>query len=144
MKYKRIDWRAGMRRFIAAFDLGDDVLQELQKVCEAENILAATLSAVGGFQHVRVAWYDMDAKRYEPIDIQEQVEVVSFLGNVTSYQGKPKIHVHCAVGRRDGSLTGGHLLDAQVRPTLELLIEELPVRLQRADRPDIGIPLIEM
>jgi predicted DNA-binding protein with PD1-like motif len=144
MKYKRINQFAGMSRFVVVFDIGDSILDELQRLCEREAIFAAAISAIGGFQRVTVAWYDLEDKRYEPIEIDEQVEVVSFLGNVTAYENKPKIHVHCAVGRRDGSMAGGHLLGAIVRPTLELLIQELPMRLQRTDRPDIGIPLIEI
>jgi predicted DNA-binding protein with PD1-like motif len=129
---------------MAVFDSGDNVLDEVQRACESEGIFAAALSAVGGFQRATVAWYDLGRKRYEPIEVDEQVEVVSFLGNVTVYHGKPKIHVHCALGRRDGRVVGGHLLSAFVRPTLELVIEELPAPLERTDRPEIGIPLIDL
>jgi predicted DNA-binding protein with PD1-like motif len=86
----------------------------------------------------------METKRYEPIAVDEQVEVVSFLGNVTSYQGKPRLHVHCVVGHRDGHTTAGHLLSATVRPTLEVFIDEIASSLRRTDRPEIGIPLIDL
>jgi predicted DNA-binding protein with PD1-like motif len=66
------------------------------------------------------------------------------IGNVTEYQGKPKIHAHCVVGHRDGRTSGGHLLEGRVRPTLELLICELASTLQRSGRPEIGIPLIDI
>jgi predicted DNA-binding protein with PD1-like motif len=66
------------------------------------------------------------------------------LGNVTSYQDKPKVHVHCVVGHRNGRTAGGHLIAATVRPTLELIVEEISPALRRTDRPEIGIPLIDV
>lgn len=133
-----------LRRLVAVFEMGDDVLPVLQSFCEQNTIEAATLSGLGGFAAATVAFYNMETKQYEPVRVDEQVEVLSFLGNVTKHQGKPKIHVHCVLGHRDGHTTGGHLLAATVRPTLELTIEELPGELKRADRPEIGIPLIDL
>ena len=144
MKHKVLGQAGGGRRIAAVFDLGDDVLDRLQRLCEGEAIFTAALSGIGGFLEATLAYYDMEAKRYEPIEVKEQVEVLSFLGNVTEYEGKPKLHVHCIVGRRDGSAIGGHLLSATVRPTLELSIQEYAESLRRTDRPEIGIPLIDL
>lgn len=144
MKHKQLELPEQRRRFAAVFDADDDVLAELQRLCEREGITAAAISGIGGFRAATLAFYDMEEKRYEPIAVNEQVEVLSFLGNVTSYRDKPKIHVHCIVGGRDGRTTGGHLLAGTVRPTLELLIDELPPVLRRSDRPEIGIPLIDL
>lgn len=48
------------------------------------------------------------------------------MGDVALQDGKPKIHAHRVVGRRDGSTRGGHLIEAYVRPTLELMLVSLP------------------
>ena len=131
------------RTRIAVFEPGDDVLPVLQSFCEASGIASATLTGIGGFARATVAFYDLQAKRYEPIPVEEQVEVLTFVGNVTEYEGKPKIHVHCVLGHRDGRTTGGHLLDGTVRPTLELTIVEFAATIRRVNRPEIGIPLID-
>jgi predicted DNA-binding protein with PD1-like motif len=144
VKHQQLHRQEQARRFVAVFDAGDDVLEQLQQLCARESIASAMLAGIGGFSNATVGYYDMKAKRYEPIAVNEQVEVVSFLGNVTGYQGKPKLHVHCIVGHRDGHTTAGHLLSATVRPTLELFIDELASPLRRTDRPEIGIPLIEL
>jgi predicted DNA-binding protein with PD1-like motif len=144
VKHRQLHGDELTRRFVAIFDIGEDVPAGLQQLCEHERITAAVLSGIGGFAHVTVGFYDMETKRYEPIAVDEQVEVVSFLGNVTSYQGKPRLHVHCVVGHRDGHTTAGHLLSATVRPTLEVFIDEIASSLRRTDRPEIGIPLIDL
>lgn len=144
MKYQRLNVHDHARRFIFVGEMGDDVLPALQQFCERERVESAAISGVGGFHKATLAYYDMESKRYDPIAVDEQVEVLSFLGNVTLYQGKPRLHVHCIVGHRDGHTTGGHLLGGIVRPTLELSIDEWPSVLARSDRAEIGIPLIDL
>ena len=113
------------RRYAAVFDAGDDLLDRLQQFLAAENVAAAKFCGIGGFQRATLAYYDMEQKGYLPIEIDEQVEVLSILGNVATYQGKPRIHAHCVVGHRDGRTTGGHLVSGSVRPTLEMMIDEV-------------------
>ncbi|MBA4037107.1 MAG: DNA-binding protein, partial [Bradyrhizobium sp.] len=47
-------------------------------------------------------------------------------------------------GLSDGSTRGGHLLTGIVRPTLEVVMTEVPVALRRRKRPDLGIALIDL
>jgi predicted DNA-binding protein with PD1-like motif len=144
MTSKRIGEDASGRSYSVVFDLGDDVLERLQDFLRAEHVEAARLCGIGGFHRAILGYYDMEEKRYLPIDVNEQVEVLSFIGNVAAYRGEPRIHVHCVVGHRDGRTTGGHFLSGVVRPTLELTIDEVAVGLRRTDRPEIGIPLLSL
>ncbi len=64
--------------------------------------------------------------------MQEQVEVVSLLGDVAlGPDGKPALHPHIVVSRSDGTAMGGHLLEAHVRLTLEVLLTESPAHLHK-------------
>lgn len=132
------------RGFALVFDMGEDVLAQFQAFCESERVYTARMHGIGGFRKVQLGYYDMEAKRYEPIEVDEQVELVSLIGNVTVYKEKPRLHAHCVVSHRDGHCTAGHLLGGTVRPTLEVFLEEVPMRLHRVDRPEIGIPLIDI
>jgi hypothetical protein len=56
-----------------------------------------------------------------PIEVREQVEVVSLMGNVVrGPAGGWKVHAHVVLGRRAGGARAGHLLSARVSPTLAL------------------------
>jgi predicted DNA-binding protein with PD1-like motif len=65
-------------------------------------------------------------------------------GNVALAGGGIKIHAHAVVGLRDGSTRGGHLKEASVFPTLEVIIEETPTELRRGYDPETGLPLIDL
>lgn len=144
MKYRIIAGEVPARTFALVFEIGDDAVAELTLFAKRESVRCAAIGGIGGFGSAKLGYYDMQAKRYEPIPIDEQVEVVSFLGNVTLYKGEPRVHVHCTVGFRGGATKAGHLLEATVRPTLELFVRECATPLERTDRPEIGIPLIAL
>lgn len=132
------------RSYVVVFDMGDDVLAQFQHFCDRENVYAGFFCGIGGYRRATLAYYDMEKKQYEPIEVDEQVEVVSLIGNVTNYEGRARIHAHCIVGHRDGHTSAGHLVGASVSPTLEVMLAESVVPMMRTQRPDIGIPLIEL
>ena len=144
MHYRLFGARETPRHFVLVFETGDDVVAELQRFVEEQNVMAAFFKGLGGFQRTTVGFYNLSQQRYEPIEIDEQVEVLSLVGNVAIYDGKPKLHAHATVSYRDGRAAGGHLLQATVRPTLEIVLNELAGNLHRTDRPEIGIPLIDL
>jgi predicted DNA-binding protein with PD1-like motif len=72
------------------------------------------------------------------------VEVVSLVGNIVLHQGHPKVHTHVVVARRDGIALGGHLLEARVSPTLEVMIEDSSRRLRRRFDETSGLALIDL
>jgi predicted DNA-binding protein with PD1-like motif len=58
--------------------------------------------------------------------------------------GEPKVHAHVVVGKRDGTAHGGHLLEARVRPTLEVILVQPPGHLRRRFDPRSKLALIEI
>lgn len=74
--------------------------------------------------------------------LDEQVELVSLIGDVALNNGKPQVHAHIVVARQDGSAHGGHLLEALVRPTCEVVLTENPRHLQKQLDPESGLALI--
>ena len=78
------------------------------------------------------------------IPLREQVEVASLLGDIAEADGKPALHLHIVVGRRDGSEMAGHLGEAHVRPTLEVILTESPAHLRKRHDPESGLALIRM
>jgi len=68
----------------------------------------------------------------------------ALLGDVALQDGRPKLHLHVVVGRRDGRAMGGHLLSAIVRPTLEVLLVDSPRHLRREIDAATGLALIRI
>lgn len=133
------------RTLVAVFDTGDEVLAGLDAIARQEGLSAAAVTAIGAVQSATLGWYDLDAQEYVPIEVQEQAEVLSVVGDVArGPDGDPAVHVHAVLGLRDGSTRGGHLLHAVVRPTLEVVLTETPARLAKTYRPEVGLALIDL
>ena len=147
MKTKVLANTAGARTWIVVFDKGDQVEPELLKFAADHDLSAASLSGLGGFSSVKLGYFDRSDMRYHSNPLHEQVEVMSLIGNIamtmTNSGTGRKLHAHVVVGRSDGTARGGHLLEAEVWPTLEVFVTELPVPLNRKSDDETGLTLID-
>ncbi len=132
------------RTFVLILDSAEEAFQAITKFADQQNITGASVTAIGAFARAKVGWFDIDAKRYKPISVGEQCEVLSLAGDVAQGDdGKASLHLHAVLGLSDGSVRGGHLLEGLVRPTLEVTIVETAAHLHRKKHPELGIALIE-
>jgi predicted DNA-binding protein with PD1-like motif len=126
------------------FDSGDEVVSGLTRFAEQQGVAAAHFTAIGAFSEATVGFFELERKEYRPLRVAEQVEVLSLAGNIAlDEQQAPRVHAHVVLGKSDGSTRGGHLLDARVRPTLEVVLVESPPHLRRRHDPAVGLALIE-
>ncbi|HLV79098.1 MAG TPA: PPC domain-containing DNA-binding protein [Chthonomonadaceae bacterium] len=133
------------KTYVLIFDTGDEVMQILEEFARRNGLGGSHFTAIGAFQDATLGYFEWDRKKYKPIPIHEQVEVVSLIGDIALDQkGAPKVHAHVVLGKSDGTAWGGHLLEAHVRPTLELTLIESPGHLQRKYDPAAGIALINL
>jgi predicted DNA-binding protein with PD1-like motif len=130
--------------YAVVFDVGDEVMAGLEAFARERGLDSAQITAIGAFSRATFGYYDRERKEYDKIPVEEQVEVLSLLGDISLNEGKPQVHVHGVVGRRDGTTRGGHLLEAYVWPTLEVIVTESPGHLRRRMSEEAGLPLIAL
>ena len=123
-------------------DTGEEAIQSLQGFAREQRLGGSSFTAIGAFQDVVLGYFDWASKEYSKIRIAEQVEVLALIGDVGVEDDEPRLHAHVVVGKRDGTAHGGHLLEAHVRPTLEIVVVESPGHLQRRFDPATGLRLI--
>ena len=142
MRYRQIEQTP--KTFILVFETGDELARGLLDFVRKQKVSAASFQAVGGLSSVRLGWFNWESKKYEPsVTLDEQLELLSLLGDVALKDGKPVVHAHAVVGKKDGSAHGGHLLEAHIRPTCEIVLTESPVHLQKFVDPESGLALIK-
>jgi len=144
MRSKQIHENQGQRTFALIFDTGDEAMAGLVALARKNRLGASHFTAIGAFRDVTLGYFDWDAKDYKKIPVREQVEVLSLIGDVALKDGEPKVHAHVVVGRSDGSTRGGHLMEAHVRPTLEVVLTESPEHLRKEVDPESGLALIRI
>ncbi len=143
MRSKLLNDAGGQRTFAVVLQTGEEAVGCLQTFVATQRISAAQLTGIGALSGAKLNYFDWETKAYQPIPVHEQVEVASFIGDVAlAPDGKPVLHIHVVLGRRDGSAVAGHLAEAHVRPTLEIIMTEAPSHLLKAHDPESGLALI--
>ena len=143
MKFKILNQSAQETTYAVIFGIGDEVFSGLTQFAEENHIVAARITGIGAVRSATLGWFDPQRKTYRRISIDHQSEVLSLLGDIALYQGKPVVHAHMVVGSPSGMVHGGHLLQAYVRPTLEVIVTAYPRALYKKFDPEKGLAVID-
>jgi len=145
MKSRLLHEDDGQRTYALIFETGDELLPRLERFAAQEGLAGAQFTAIGAFREVTLGYFDWETKEYRERKLAEQVEVASLTGDIAlGPDGAPAVHVHCVLGRRDHSAVAGHLMQATIRPTLELILVESPVHLRKRHDRQSGLALIDL
>lgn len=142
MKFRQIDDEP--QTFILVFETGDELAEGLLQFAKEQKLSAASFKAVGALSSVRLVWFNWQTKQYDPaVTLDEQVELLSMIGDVAQKDGQPAVHAHVVIGKKDGTALGGHLQRAIVRPTCEVVLTTSSAHLQKVIDPESGLALIK-
>ena len=139
MQYKRFG-----DTILARFDRGEEILEQLQKVAEAEGILLAEISALGAVNDFTVGVYNTAEKKYYANHFEGAFEIVSLTGTVSTMNGAYYAHLHMSAGNDKGEVFGGHLNRALISATCEMVIRVIDGQIDRYHDEEIGLNLFKL
>jgi predicted DNA-binding protein with PD1-like motif len=109
---------------------GEKLPEALVEAVERIGARFALVTGIGGFSQAKVAVYDASTSTYHYIEAKplrgHVLEVASLQGNVACFSGKCHPHLHVVLARTPADTVAGHLLEARVKPFLELFIVAVP------------------
>jgi uncharacterized protein len=113
---------ATQKTYVLVLEYGEEAVSGIERFAVEQGLSAAQITGIGAFSDTVLGFFDWESKDYRKSPVHEQAEVVSLVGDVAQGpDGKPAVHLHAVVSRSDGMAMGGHLLEAHVRPTLEVM-----------------------
>ncbi|MGO8946575.1 MAG: PPC domain-containing DNA-binding protein [Ktedonobacterales bacterium] len=127
---------------VLIFDPGDEVLETLTRYLAEQRVAAGHFQAIGGFKQFQLRYFDTAIMQYQARDFDQQVEVLSLVGDVSLRDNQPFIHSHIVLGTADYQTLGGHLGHGIVEPTLEMILTALDTELVREKDQRTGLDLI--
>jgi len=133
----------GARTYLLMFRTGQEVMQGLLAFARKYGLKAGHLTGIGAISDAVVGYFDPQKKAYVRNHEKGQAELLSLTGNLALSDGEPFFHIHVALGLRDGSTRGGHLFEAVVRPTVEIVLTTCSRPARRKLDPDTGLPLLD-
>ena len=114
-------------------DTDDDLYDTITGYVKRHHIEAAWVTFLGAVKRASLRYYDQERQTYVDFSIDEPLEVVAGVGNVSVLDGEPFLHIHAAFADESGAGRGGHVNSGTIVFALEVSIQvldgEAPVRL---------------
>ena len=138
MEYRRFGKTIVMR-----IDKGEEILSQLKAMALKENVQLASVRALGATNDFTVGVFKVDEKKYYANHFTGDFEIVSLTGTISTMNGEYYAHLHMSAGDAQGRVFGGHLNEAIISATCEMVVEVIDGRVERAYDDDIGLNLFK-
>ncbi len=129
--------------YVLRADVGEEVIEELQKFSKNEGIDAGKFFAIGAAKEVKLGWYDVDVKEYAWKELKEKLEIVSLLGNIAWKGDEVIAHAHGSFSNQQMQLVGGHVAKLVVGAACEIVLEKFEGRIEKAYDDQTGLNLMQ-
>lgn len=129
-------------QWVLNFERGEELVSSLLAFCREQSVESATLTGLGAADQLELAYYNLSTKTYERHQIQEEVEILSLVGNVAYLAEEHVLHIHGVFGKRDLTTFGGHLFSLRVSGACEVHLASLSKRMTRAKDTTTGLNLL--
>jgi predicted DNA-binding protein with PD1-like motif len=134
--------RTTEKGFIIRLETGENIIETLTHFCEERGLHAGIIHGIGTVQQVVLGAYAQAKKAYEWKTLMQNLEIVSFTGNVALVEQKPFLHIHGIFSDSDLHCYGGHIKEAVVGPTCEVYLIDFQTDLQRVLDDTTGLKLL--
>ncbi len=138
-KYRQIE-----NKYIVSIDNHTEIADALLSFCSETGIKSGSISGIGAIDSMTLRFFNPATKKYVDRQFNEQMEIASLLGNVSTLDGKTYLHLHIVAGRSDYSTLGGHLLSARLSGAGEFFVEDFGVDAERAYSEEIGLNIYKL
>lgn len=138
MEYKNFD-----NSYLIRLDIGDEIISSLTKICKIEDIELAQVSAIGAVNSATIGLYDVEERQYHSTKIEKALEIASLGGNITRKEGAVYIHIHAVFSDIECKTYGGHLNEAVVSATCEIILNCFEGKTNRRICKESGLNVIE-
>jgi predicted DNA-binding protein with PD1-like motif len=129
--------------YAIVFYKGDDALSGLTDFAIEHKIEDAHFTGIGAVSSATLAWLDPGNKIYHRIPLSEQAEILSLIGDIATFNGKPIVHMHAVLGKSNGTPIGGHVFELNVNPTLEIFMTVHTTPLRKRPDDESGMKVID-
>lgn len=136
-----MEYRKFNHTIVARIDKGEEIIEKIKEISLKENIKLANVQALGATNNFTVGVFNVDEKRYYSNHFEGSYEIVSLTGTINTMNGEFYTHIHMSAGDDKGSVVGGHLNQAFVSATCEMIIQLIDGQVDREFDPDTGLNL---
>lgn len=133
------------RVIIGKVEPDEDLIESITQMIKNHDIKSGLINCIGALKKFTIGYFDIYSKEYLVKTIEDNIELVSCMGNIAFKDGEPIVHLHISVGMKDYSLIGGHLVSPSiVSITGEVYIIEINQKVERTNDPQFDLSLLNL
>ena len=130
-------------KYVLKVSVGEDVMVELKIFCQDQEIEAASFFAIGAAKEIQIAWYNIHKKEDVKRDIQQELEIVSLLGNVAIEGKETLVHAHGSFSDKNMQIMAGHVNKLVVGAACEIVLTKLEGKIEKTYDDETGLKLMK-
>ncbi|TMI24610.1 DNA-binding protein [Candidatus Bathyarchaeota archaeon] len=131
-------------RFVLRLEKGEDILDSIKRFAVSQKIANGFFEGIGSLSKVKLGHYDFKTKEYHWELFEDDLEILTLSGNISTLDKVPLPHAHVTLGRRDFTTIGGHLDEGSVANMVEIVLGKTPGKLVKARDESIGLNLLQL
>ena len=134
MEYKKVK-----NHIIIRLDVGEEIISSIMNILKNEKISFASITGIGATNGFTIGTYDVTNQLYKKSNYKGVYEIVSHLGNTSTMNNEPYIHIHMSAADKNNNVVGGHLNEAYISATAEIVLEIIEANVDRIKDPNTGL-----
>lgn len=138
MEYKRFE-----DTYVVRLDRGEELIETLKEFVKKEKITLGSISGLGASNFVEIGLFNIETKEYKKNVYEQDMEITSVIGNISTMDDEPYLHIHINLSDENNNVIGGHLSKCIISATCELFIQKVEGRVDRSKSEEIGINLYD-
>ncbi len=131
-------------QILIRLEKGEEVTASIERVCTEYDVKAGSISGLGAASYAKICLYDVEKKEFSNNEINMPLEIASITGNVSEMNGKVYLHNHIVLADGTGKCYGGHLKEAVISATAEILITVIDGKIGRRADIETGLNLLKL
>ncbi len=131
--------------YLLVLKKGDNVVDKLKEFHKEVDYKLCKVEGIGALEKVNMSYAHVteNGVNYEKRDFNDDYELLSFNGNLSTFNDETIVHIHIAISDDKFLTYGGHLNSAVVAVTLELFITVYDVNISRSYDEETALNLIK-
>ncbi|WP_419870852.1 PPC domain-containing DNA-binding protein [Chryseobacterium sp. CT-SW4] len=130
--------------YIVSIKNHSGIVEALTDFVNNQSIQAGQITGIGAVNEATLRFFDPSTKQYVDKTFKEQMEVSNISGNISKIDGKPMLHLHITLGRRDYTALAGHLLDATISGAGEFFFYPLDADIIKTRDEEFGLNFYDL
>jgi len=117
--------------YLLRIEPNEELFKSLLDFAYKKKIKSAFFYGLGACKSCVIGRYNAKNKNYDWRKFNQEMEILSLVGNLTWKNRELYLHIHCTLADKNLKSIGGHLKELIVFPTCEILLTSFTKKVNR-------------